>query len=128
MLRYLMIVGIVVLHTPPYVPVAEMGPGLFDFIKAFFQSAMFRATVPVLTVISGYLLFQSGLDQHWMRLAKKKTRTIIARMSAWMTIFIVSRQPLSPALLALVVKLMLSRLRCIRPLEATLSSVPSVPV
>lgn len=77
MLRYLMIVGIVVLHTPPYVPVAEMGPGLFDFIKAFFQSAMFRATVPVLTVISGYLLFQSGLDQHWMRLAKKKTRTII---------------------------------------------------
>lgn len=77
MLRYLMIVGIVVLHTPPYVPVTEIGPGLFDFVKAFFQSAAFRATVPMLTLISGYLLFRSGLDQQWMQLLKKKVRTIV---------------------------------------------------
>lgn len=77
MLRYLMIVGVVVLHAPPYVPIAETGPGLFDFIKAFFQNAAFRATVPVLTLISGYLLFRSALDQQWMRLAKKKMRTIV---------------------------------------------------
>lgn len=77
MLRYLMIVGIVVLHAPPYVPITEIGPGAFEFFKAFFQSALFRATVPVLTVVSGYLLFRAGLDQHWRQLAKKKFRTIV---------------------------------------------------
>lgn len=77
MLRFLMIVGVVILHTPPYVPIAETGPGVFDFIKAFFQHAAFRATVPVLAVISGYLLFRSGLDQHWKRLLEKKLRTIV---------------------------------------------------
>ncbi|WP_313030735.1 acyltransferase family protein [Massilia alkalitolerans] len=77
MLRYLMIVGVVILHTPPYVPITEIGPGIFDFIKAFFQNAAFRATVPVLTLISGYLLFRSGLDQDWRRLFNKKARTIV---------------------------------------------------
>ncbi|WP_159628399.1 acyltransferase family protein [Massilia puerhi] len=77
MLRYAMIVGIVILHVPPYVPIAEVGNGLFDQLKAFFQNAAFRATVPVLTVISGYLLFWSGLDQHWRKLAAKKLRTIV---------------------------------------------------
>lgn len=77
MLRFFMIVGIVVLHTPPYVPISEIGPGVFDFFKAFFQSAVFRATVPLLTVISGYLLFRSGLDQQWQQLIKKKARTIV---------------------------------------------------
>lgn len=76
MLRYLMIVGVVVLHAPPYVPILETGPGIFDFIKAFFQNAAFRATVPVLAVVSGYLLFRSGLDQDATRLFKKKLRTI----------------------------------------------------
>src|SRR5688500_8098676 len=77
MLRYLMIVVIVVLHTPPYVPISVIGSGLFDFVQAFFQTAAFRATVPVLTLISGYLLFRSGLDQHWTQLMKKKARTIL---------------------------------------------------
>lgn len=76
-LRYVMIVGIVILHVPPYVPIAEVGNGLFDQLKAFFQNAAFRATVPVLTVISGYLLFRSGLDRHWRKLATKKLRTIV---------------------------------------------------
>jgi len=76
MLRYLMIVGVVILHTPPYVPIAETGPDLFDFIKALFQHAVFRATVPMLTVFSGYLLYRSTLDQHWMQLVRKKFRTV----------------------------------------------------
>ena len=77
MLRYLMIVGIVVLHTPPFVPITEIGTSLFEQIKAFFQNAGFRATVPVLTLISGYLLFRSGLDQQWRKLVNKKSRTIL---------------------------------------------------
>jgi succinoglycan biosynthesis protein ExoH len=76
-LRYLMIVGIVMLHMPPYVPIQEIGPGAFEFIKAFFQNAVFRTTVPVLTAISGYLLFRERLDQQWMKLLKKKLRSIV---------------------------------------------------
>lgn len=76
-LRFVMIFGVVVLHTPAYVPMVEVGDGWFDVTKAFFQLAVFRATVPVLTVISGFLLFGSGLDREPARLFGKKARTIL---------------------------------------------------
>lgn len=62
LLRFVMIFGIVILHTPQYVNIADVGTGWFDLFKAFFQSAVFRCTVPVLTTISGYLLFKAGFD------------------------------------------------------------------
>lgn len=77
LLRFLMIFGIVLLHTPPYVPIAEVPNSPFDLFKAFFQHAVFRTTVPVLTCISGYLLFRSALDRNPKKLAKKKFRTIV---------------------------------------------------
>ncbi len=77
LLRYLMILGIVVLHTPPYIPLAETGSGFFDFIKAMFQHAIFRASVPVLTFISGYLLFYARLDLQLNKLLVKKTKSIL---------------------------------------------------
>jgi len=76
-LRYLLIFGILILHTPPYVPLAETGPGFFDFIKALFQHAVFRASVPVLTLISGYLLFSSQSDLKFKKLISKKVKTIL---------------------------------------------------
>ena len=76
-LRYSMIFGIVILHTPPYVPLAETGSTFFDFSKAFFQHAFFRASVPVLTAISGYLLFAHSLDLNFRLLLTKKTRTLL---------------------------------------------------
>jgi succinoglycan biosynthesis protein ExoH len=76
-LRFIMIFGIVVLHTPEYVPIEQVGPGLFNFIKAFFQSAAFRCTVPVLTFISGYLLFSSGLDTRPKQLLSKKFQSLV---------------------------------------------------
>lgn len=75
-LRFVMIFGVVVLHTPQYVNIADVGSGWFDLTKAYFQSAVFRCTVPVLTCISGYLLFQSGLDMHFGKLAEKKLRSL----------------------------------------------------
>lgn len=77
MLRFLMIFGVVVLHTPPYVPIAEVGANSFEWFVAFFQHALFRATVPVLTFISGYLLFRSGIDRQPLVLLKKKSRSIL---------------------------------------------------
>ena len=76
-LRYVMIFGIVVLHTPPYVPLDQTGSDLFALVKAFFQHAFFRASVPVLTFISGYLLFKNNLDLKFSRLLRKKTTTIL---------------------------------------------------
>jgi len=72
-----MIFGIIVLHTPPYVPLAETGSSIFDFFKAVFQHAIFRSSVPVLTFISGYLLFSENLDLKFRSLFFKKTRTIL---------------------------------------------------
>jgi succinoglycan biosynthesis protein ExoH len=71
-----MIFGIVVLHTPEYVNIANVGSGWFDLTKAFFQSAVFRCTVPVLTCISGYLLFGASLDTNVKLLFSKKFKTL----------------------------------------------------
>jgi succinoglycan biosynthesis protein ExoH len=76
-LRFIMIAGVVVLHTPLYVPLADTGSDLFSLVKAFFQHAVFRTTVPVLTFISGYLLFSSGLDRRPLDLIRKKSRSIL---------------------------------------------------
>ena len=76
-LRFVMIFGIVVLHTPHYVNIAEIGSGWFDLTKAFFQSAVFRCTVPILSCISGYLLFGSGIDMNARKLAAKKFKTLL---------------------------------------------------
>jgi succinoglycan biosynthesis protein ExoH len=76
LLRFVMIFGIVILHTPQYVNIADVGNSWFDLFKAFFQSAVFRCTVPVLTTISGYLLFKAGLDRDYRKLAGKKVRSL----------------------------------------------------
>jgi succinoglycan biosynthesis protein ExoH len=76
-LRYLMVFGIIVLHTPYYVPLTEIGPGAFDFIKALFQHAIFRTSVPILTFVSGYLLFNTTLDLQFKKLVVKKIQTIL---------------------------------------------------
>lgn len=77
MLRFLMIFGVVLLHVPPFVPFAELTNEPFTLTKAFLQLAVFRCTVPVLTVISGYLLFRSAIDLDPLRLARKKGKTIL---------------------------------------------------
>ncbi|WP_420474442.1 acyltransferase family protein [Noviherbaspirillum sp. ST9] len=76
-LRYVMIFGIVILHTPPYVPLSDIGDSFFDFIKAFFQHAVFRTAVPVLTFVSGYLLFRTPALCQFAAVASKKTRTLL---------------------------------------------------
>ncbi len=81
--RICMIVGIVYLHCPPYVPIAEIGPGAFDFLKALVQDAMFRATVPVLTVISGYLYFRRFTAEQYVGTVQKKFMTLIVPMVVW---------------------------------------------
>jgi succinoglycan biosynthesis protein ExoH len=59
-LNFILIAGVVFLHTPSYVPMAEVTNTPFALFKAFIQNAVFRTTVPMMACISGYLLFQAG--------------------------------------------------------------------
>lgn len=77
LLRFLMIFGVVLLHAPPYVPIAEVANTPFDLLKAFFQNAVFRTSVSLLACISGYLLFRSALDRTPAKLASRKFRTLV---------------------------------------------------
>jgi succinoglycan biosynthesis protein ExoH len=74
--RYLMVIGIIILHLPPYQPLNELGSSFFEYVKAFFSHGVFRATVPVLTVMSGFLIFNSGLQLKPKKLFSKKVNTI----------------------------------------------------
>ena len=76
-LRCLLIFGIVMLHVPPYVPLAETGATGLDALKAFFQHAVFRCSVPVLTFMSGLLLFRAALDRRYPVLLRRKARTLL---------------------------------------------------
>jgi len=76
-LRPLLIFGVVFLHVPGQVEQASaLGHGWFDYFSGFFQLALFRGTVPTLTLIAGFLLFRAGLDLAPGRLYRKKARTI----------------------------------------------------
>jgi len=81
--RYLMVIGIVVLHLPPYQPLSEVGGSLFSYVKAFFSYGVFRATVPVLTVMSGYLIFKAGLQYDTRKLLLTKIRSILVPLVLW---------------------------------------------
>jgi succinoglycan biosynthesis protein ExoH len=78
-----MVIGIVVLHLPPSQPLSELSGSLLDFVKAFFSQGVFRATVPVLTAISGFLVFCSGLHLKPRKLFKKKCSSILFPLLLW---------------------------------------------
>ena len=81
--RFFMIIGIVILHVPPYQPLSEVGSSVFGLVKAFFSHGFFRATVPTLTVVSGYLVFYHQLHLDPVKLAKKKAISILVPLIVW---------------------------------------------
>jgi len=82
-LRVVLILGIVVLHTPPYVPIEEVPREAFAVVKAFFQDALFRLSVPALSAISGYLLFRYQQDRDFPQLARKKSKSLLLPFLFW---------------------------------------------
>jgi succinoglycan biosynthesis protein ExoH len=84
LLRTLMIFGVVLLHTPGRVTVDALDfSNVFHVVRAFFQEGVFRVGVPVLSLISGYLLFGARLDQSPLELYKKKTKTLVVPFIAF---------------------------------------------
>jgi len=76
MIRFIMIVGVVFVHAAADDRITGMGNGLFDHVQGFFNYAAFRTSVPLLAIISGYLLFAAELDLAPLRLWRKKAKTV----------------------------------------------------
>lgn len=81
--RYFMVIGIIVLHLPPYQTLGTLDGSIIQYVKAFFSHGVFRATVPVLTVMSGYLVFISGLHLTPLKLITKKISSLFVPLLLW---------------------------------------------
>jgi len=82
-LRSLLIFGIVVLHVPPALTAADIVGDPFGFLKYGISRGLFRATVPVLTAISGYLLFIGFERFNYREIVKGKTKRILFPFLLW---------------------------------------------
>jgi succinoglycan biosynthesis protein ExoH len=80
--RYLAIVGILLVHND-YQPLAELGRSAFETTKATLIHGVFRYALPMLTAISGWLLFSARLDQNFGKLVSKKTATLVVPLVIW---------------------------------------------
>lgn len=81
--RYIMIIGIVIVHIPPDVPLNQLSGSVFDFAKAFFAQAAFKATVPVLMAISGFFVFYTEVYKYPLKLLKKRSDTVLLPLLLW---------------------------------------------
>jgi succinoglycan biosynthesis protein ExoH len=77
MLRTIMIIGVVYVHAAAEDRIGGMGDGFLDYLVGFFNYAALRVPVPLLAMVSGYLLFAADLDLHPRRLWQKKARTVV---------------------------------------------------
>ena len=87
MLRTIAILGVVVLHVPPLetdVAVRHSYSSEFLFqIKYLLSAAIFMASVPTLSVISGYLLFSTYNESRYLQTVIKKARTLVIPLILW---------------------------------------------
>ncbi len=81
--KLLLIFGIVITHVPPFMELSDLTFHFAETTKAFFAHAFFRAAVPLLAAISGYLLFSSTLYQNIKKLFVKKFRSIVIPLILW---------------------------------------------
>ncbi|WP_170304656.1 acyltransferase family protein [Croceicoccus estronivorus] len=82
-LRTLLIFGIVLLHVPPALMASDIGHDPFNLFKYGVSRGLFRATVPVLTCISGYLLFCDAARFDYRRTVAGKARRILFPFLLW---------------------------------------------
>lgn len=86
LLRTLLIFGIVALHIPPSIqfPANEVyASSSLLFAKIFFEKTLFKAAVPTLTVISGYLFFLKYAQRGYFKSLKNKVRTLLIPLLIW---------------------------------------------
>lgn len=78
MLRPLLIIGVVFVHIAGISDLpSQLVPGAFNWFAAVFKNGVFRGTVPTMSLISGYLLFNAKLDKTPQKLFVKKLSTLL---------------------------------------------------
>ncbi|WP_084150962.1 acyltransferase family protein [Azohydromonas australica] len=84
LLRYVLILGVVLLHSLPYAAITELPPDptAFEWTKSFIQNILFRMSVPILGCISGYLLFRPK-GRSYAEILGQRSRTIFVPMLFW---------------------------------------------
>lgn len=80
--RFFLIAAIVVLHTPPYRPLEELGLNPMDFVKGLLSGPLLRNALPLLTMMSGFLLFHLGYSSY-RELVQRKFRSLIVPLVVW---------------------------------------------
>ncbi len=83
MTKLLMIIGVVIAHVPPFTFLPDLVFNFTDTTKAFFTHSFFRAAVPILATMSGYLLFISAAHLNIPKLIAKKARTLVIPLIIW---------------------------------------------
>jgi len=82
-LRTLLIMGIVLLHVPPAMMPSDIGGDPFGYFKYGLSRGFFRGSVPVLTCISGYLLFLDVSRFNYLGTVIGKTQRILFPLLLW---------------------------------------------
>ena len=85
------ILGMVLVHVPPWK--IDLGdppgaPQLFDLLFVFTQELLGRASVPLLSAISGLLLVRTVRSAGFAAMVRRKLRSLIAPMILWNAIAI----------------------------------------
>lgn len=92
LMRIVLISGIIFVHVP-HDPATSPYLGTFgglDWLRVFLADSLFRIGVPCLSAISGYLLFQRGLEGFdYRRTLRSKASTILLPFLLWNTAFLV---------------------------------------
>jgi len=81
-LRFPLLYLIVVIHVP-WLALYAVEPSVKTFIGEFFINGIVRVSIPMLTCISGFLIFHMKLDQHFKTLVRKRTWALIVPMIVW---------------------------------------------
>jgi succinoglycan biosynthesis protein ExoH len=77
MLRPILIFGVVFVHVAGMSDLpSEVPPGLFMTFASYVKNAVFRGTVPTMSLIAGFLLFSQGLDLLPSKMFRKKFLTL----------------------------------------------------
>lgn len=128
-LRLALVAGIVVLHTPPtwlleaLPPDAHHWPGV---IKLFLDYGPFRAGVPVLSLISGYLLFLRPYASY-RTMVQRKLLTLVVPFVVWNALVVGLRALRGQTDLSIVSGCCQDLSSWLMPLRAVLGSPPNVP-
>lgn len=78
-----MVFIITFVHVPPILSTGELMPGIGGLIQGYFHQGIMKSGVPVLSCISGFLLYKSSLDKNLWKLARNKTRSLLIPMLLW---------------------------------------------